>query len=81
MTQEEQERRERIATMVRRFQEATDGMSLHDALTAIANCVALMAVSSADPESCILMAQGHLIEVYAAMRERVRSGKPPEVMN
>ncbi len=85
MAEEEQdpERRIRLAAIVRDLQAATSEKSLRDVQAALANTIAIMCLSI-DPDTAdevFIYTQNVIGEVYLAMRNRVREGKPPEVMN
>ncbi len=85
MTQEEQdpERRLRLASIISDLQAATAEKPLRDVQAAIANTIAIMCLSI-NPETAdeiFIYTQNVIGEVYLAMRNRVREGKPPEVVN
>jgi len=83
MAEEEQdpERRLRIATMVQQLQDATSEQRIGDVQAALGNTIALMALSMPDPEVTLLTTLEVISEIYRTIRQRVRQGEKPEVVN
>jgi len=75
------ERALRIATMVRKLQEATEGQTVGDAQVAFANAIAFMALQHPDPEATVFVTIEFVSEVFRGLREHARAGKPLEVVN
>jgi len=82
MTEEEKDR-ERVLGIVKDLQAATENKNLKDAQTAFANTIAMMCLSLGQEraDDIFLATQAMILEVYLAIRGRVREGKPAEVMN
>ena len=84
MAEEEKdpERSLRIDAMVQRFQEATEAQGIGEVQIAVANFVALMSVKQGDKSEAVLLTTIEAIsEVYRSVREHVKAGKKPEIVN
>jgi hypothetical protein len=83
MAEEEQdvERRLRVGAIIQQLQQATAEQRIGDAQAAFGNTIALMALSTPDPEVTLLTTLEVISEIYRGMREHVRQGKKPEVIN
>ncbi len=83
MADEEQdpERRLRVGGMVHDLQAATANQRIGDAQAAFGNTIALMALATPDPEVTLLTTLEIISEIYRSMRDRVRQGQKPEVIN
>lgn len=76
------ERELRVGSMLRKIQEATEGATIGDAQMAFSNAIALMALSTPDPEVTLLTTLEQVSEVYRGIRAHVRAGNAPqEIVN
>ncbi len=85
MAEEEKdpEARLRLESLVQALQAATTEKPLSEVQAAFANTISIMCLSMGHDvaDEIFISTQGALVEVYLAMRNRVRSGKPAGVVN
>ena len=85
MAEEERdpEKRMRVAGIVKDLQAATSEQPFSEVQTAFANTISIMCLSMGTEvaDELFISTQSALSEVYLTMRNRVRQGKEPGVVN